>query len=424
MKKTVALILCLALFLCALSSYTDQNTDQEEKNMDKLYTLNWDCEPVEYEHFTDLGHYMIELKGISVNDIPAALAYHAKTGDSYATNACSGTAKKNDRNQVLMSHSMEVESSQHPGFITRISDGKYDTLMITYTGSAGPYRYTPEDLAKMDQDPDYLRSVPIKATDVMNETGLYMSVDMRAGDAEGGMDCPGTNPGKPRASALSAPALVGLNCATVKEAIAFLNDSYDWYTLAFGYASGASYSWNMAFLIGDATGEYGLIEFGRNGVYFTPYQNFQSNYYIHPLLAERATLNHGHGRAAELLGGLVDVQTEQDILANQKNGKYSHEMFRPSWEFYSDAEGLSDINVRRTLSAEEQARIFDEEVIHTGGIPDNVEKLAAYFAGDETGLRDDGFVWLSTIMTGVNCATKHAIIEMWENNTIIEVQWP
>lgn len=389
----------------------------------ELITLHWDDEPVEYEHFTDIGHYMIELKGISINDIPDALAYHAKTADSYEANACSGTVKKNDKNEVLMSHSMEVESSQSPGYITRISDGKYDTILITYSGATSPYKYTPEDLAKLDMDPEYLRSLPVRVTDVMNETGLYMALDMRAGDAEGGMDCPGTNPGKPRASALSAPALVGLNCATVKEALEFLNDSYDWYTLAFSYESGDSFSWNMAFLIGDATGEYGLVEFGRNGIYFTPYQNFQSNYYIHPLLAEHATLNHGHGRAAELLGGLMDVQTEQDILANQKNARYSNQMFNPSWEFYSDAEGLSDINARRTLPADEQARIYDEEIVHTGGIDDNLEKLSAYYAGDEKGLRDDGWVWLGTIMTGVNCAAKHAIIEMWENGTIFEIQW-
>lgn len=385
--------------------------------------LSWDYEPVEYLNITDLGHYMVEIHGVSVNDIEGALVYGSGKNDIYVKGSCSGTAKKNSRNEVLVSHSMDVEISRRPGYLTRISDGKYDTLLITYGGSGTNYKYTPEELAKLDKDVDYLKFLPFTASDTMNEAGLYIAMDMRCGDAEGGMDCPGTNPGKPRACVLSAPSLVALNCGTVREAIDFLNDSYDWYTMAFTYENGDSIFWNMAFLIGDATGEYGLVEFGRNGVYFTPYQNFQSNYYIHPLLSERATVNMGHGRAAALLEGLMSVDTEQDIFENQKKARYRYQMENPSWEYYSDAHALTDVNIRRTLSDEELAAIYDKEIIHTGGFDDNMEKLEAYYNGDESGLRNDEFVWLGTITSGVNCAKKHATIEMWEDGTIFEVQW-
>jgi len=388
-----------------------------------LIKINWDAEPVEYKHFTDIGHYMLEMKDFSIDNLKEGLACSASINDWYGSNCCSGTVKKNDRNEVIMSHSMDMEVSLRPGFLTRIKDGKYDTLLLTYIGSADRYKYNPEELAALDADETYLKSIPFYATDAMNETGLYISLDMRCGDSEGGMDCPGTNPGKVRACALSSAALVALNCGTVREAIEFLNDSYDWYTMTYVDNIGTTLTWNMAFLIGDATGEYGLVEFGRNGVFFTPYQCFQSNYYIHPLLAERAVDNHGHGRANALIGGLMDVQTELELMENQKEARYHIQLLNPSWEYFSDCDELMNINVRRAMSDEMMLKVCDEFFLHAGGVHDHREKLLRYYEGDEKGLRDDGILWMGTITSGVNCAKKHATFEMWENGTIFEVQW-
>ncbi len=394
-----------------------------KKIFDGLVTLKWDSESVEYEHFIDHGHYMLELKNAGVKDIDEALETMALRNDNYSANCCSGTIKKNDKNEVLMSHSMDVEISTCPGFLSRISDGKYDTIIITYAGAGTGYNYDSEGLAALDKDERLLKLAPFQATDVINEAGLYMALDMRCGDEESGMDCPGTNPGKPRAGQLGAPALVGINCGTVKEAIEFLNNSYDWYTFSFKDPDGTPHSWSMAFLIGDATGEYGLVEFGRNGVFFTPYQNFQSNYYIHPLLAERATKNHGHGRAAALLDGLMDVKDEYDIMENQKKARYHIQLRNPSWEYFSDCESLCDINVRRSLSQEEMLKTVDKEIVHVGDCDDVLKRLSAYYEGDEQRLRELNMIWMGTITTGVNCRKKRAMVQMWENDTEFEIQW-
>jgi len=383
----------------------------------------WNLKQVEYENFTDLGNYMLAVRNYSVNDLDIGLAQFTKNNDIYQGNACSGTIKKNSKGEVLMSHSMDVEISQTPGFLTRISDGRYDTLCLTYGGGTGRYKYNPEELKMLDKDTDYLKAMPLTATAVFNEKGLYMSVDMRCGDTKGGMDCPGTNPGKKRACVLSAAALTGINCGTVREAVEFLKDSYDWYTMTYVDNIGTTLTWNMAFLIGDATGEYGLVEFGRNGVFFTPYQCFQSNYYIHPLLAERAVDNHGHGRANALIGGLMDVQTELELMENQKEARYHIQLLNPSWEYFSDCDELMNINVRRAMSDEMMLKVCDEFFLHAGGVHDHREKLLRYYEGDEKGLRDDGILWMGTITSGVNCAKKHATFEMWENGTIFEVQW-
>jgi len=414
---------CLAALVLTMSVGFVTDVTAAGRESKKVISYNWKSTPVEYKNFTDVGHYMLEVKGLSVADIDRALVTTAKLNDGYRTNGCSGTIKKNNKNEVLMSHSMDMDISQTPGFLARITDGKYDTVLLTYIGAQGRYKYNAKELAALDKDEEYLKAMPFNATDVMNEKGLYMCVDMRCGDANSQMDCPGTNPGKPRASALMAPALVSLNCATVKEALQFLQNSYDWYTVFFSYPNGDSFRWSMAFLIGDATGEYGLVEFGRNGVYFTPYQNFQSNYYIHPLLSERATINHGHGRAAALLQGLMDVQTEKDIYENQKKARYTHQLLNPSWKYYSDAQSLSDVNVRRTMPAEQQAAIYHKELIQAGGFKDNIEKLKAYHEGKEEALRNDANLWMGSITSGVNCAKKRAMIEMWENGTVINIKW-
>jgi len=417
-KKCLKLLVMISGIILASMTFA-----ASAKAVKKVVSYNWKITSVEYQNFTDLGHYMLEVKGLSVADIDRALVTTAKMNDGYRRNGCSGTIKKNSKYEVLMSHSMDMDISQTPGFLARITDGKYDTVLLSYIGSQCRYKYNAEELFALDKDVEYLKAMPFNATDVMNEKGLYMCVDMRCGDVNSQMDCPGTNPGKPRASALMAPALIGLNCATVREALQFLQNSYDWYTVFFSYPNGDSFRWSMAFLIGDATGEYGLVEFGRNGVYFTPYQNFQSNYYIHPLLSERATINHGHGRAAALLQGLMDVETEKDIYENQKKARYTHQLMNPSWEYYSDAQSLSDVNVRRKMPTKQQAAIYDKEIIHAGGINDNLEKLKAYHDGNEDALRNDAVLWMGSITTGVNCGKKRAMIEMWENGTVINIKW-
>jgi len=381
-------------------------------------TVNWNYKAVEHKGYTDLGKYVIDFGMIDQDGLERGRLVVNSRVDTLTAPACTGIVKHNSKGEVIMGRNQDLELSNYPVFIAHYVGGKYEAVSFNYN-NYGLIRY--DEYQKGVELPENFREMMAAAScDAFNDAGLYIQADMRT--AKGHMSS-GTNPGAKRVCMGTLAAFVSQNAATVKEALAYLN-TLDIFSPGATDDGQSRAEWDGGYMIGDATGEYGLVEFGRNGVYFTPYQTFQSNYYIHPLLSERAVINHGHGRASTLLDGLMDVQTEQEILENQKKARYHFMMEEPSWKYYSDVESLANVNERRTLSPEEQAALFDAEIIHAGGIDDNLEKLAAYYAGDESGLRGDETIWMGSITSGVNCATKHAIIQMWEkDDTTIEIQW-
>lgn len=385
------------------------------KQIDNKLSINWEYEPVKYQHFTDLGNYVLKLEDADFADFERANALNAKIGDIYP-HCCTACVKRNKKDEVIIGRNMDVNVSQNPAYLTRIKGGKYDTVAFTYLGPGGRHSY--QDLAAQDQDLDDLLMIPYQATDAMNETGFFAESNMREIDPDFDMNCTGTNPGKLRVSTLSAPTLVALNCATVKEAIEFLNNSYDWYSagLEVNGVGEEKESWNLAMIMGDATGEYGLVEFGKNGIYYTPYANGQGNYYIHPSLAEYAVYGTGYGRFAACLKGLPECETAEDMLHNMEACMWKNELLNPGCLGYSDHE--SNLTMRRQRSQEDMQKGFEAQMAPFK------EASLAYYNGNEKPLRDNGKVWTTSFNFGVNCGKKHLILRLWEKDNVqIEYQW-
>ena len=403
-NRIVSLALVLSMLCCA-GACADENTG---------LTLSWESKNISYNNFTDLGNYVVMMNQADFKDFPAANEVIGTYRDMY-TPACTATVKKNSKGEVIVGRNMDVEISQTPAYITEITGGTYRTVSFTYAGETGRYRY--DQLDQLDADAEYLSEIPYLATDAMNEAGLYIETNMREMDDEFELYCSGTNPGKTRACVISAPTLIALNCATVEEAVAWLRDSYDWYTLAFRVGGdGELKSWNLALIIGDATGNYGLVEFGMNGVYYTPYANGQGNYYIHPSLAEYALTGSGYGRLAAALEGLPACETEQDMLHNMEACMWKKEILEPGVLGYSDY--LIDVNERRATSQEDMQKGFEEQLAPYR------DAIEAYYQGDEEALRENGSVWTTSFNFGVNCSTKHLILRLWErDDVIVEYQW-
>ncbi|MDO4938938.1 MAG: hypothetical protein Q4E54_03155 [Lachnospiraceae bacterium] len=246
------------------------------KYISKHMTASWEVDGTRYKNFTDLGDYVVLLGDYDESyDINDALKKLAVTMDIYVPNAgCTGTAKLNKDAEVLMAHNMDLDITQSPAYLYTTSFGKYKTFGVNYIG------HDPQTYEQMKKDgkinEDFLLTIPMRATDVMNETGLYICDNMRMANDER-LIVSGTNPGKTRACLLSVPQLVASECATVQEAVAFLNDSYDFYSLSMPVLD--AYGWNLAFLVGDATGEFGLIEVAGNEFNYLPCCPGQANYY-------------------------------------------------------------------------------------------------------------------------------------------------
>jgi len=396
----------LALGACTNGGSNDVNTTETLYN----YSLSWENKNQKYEHFTDLGNYVIMLNDANAADVEKSLAL-CNDKDIFKQ-GCTGTAKRNSNGEVIFGRNMDVDVSQTPAFITCIKGGKHQALVFTYKGSNG-YRY--DQLAEMDKDADYLLSIPYTGTDAMNEAGLYIETNMREMDSNYNLYCSGTNPGKTRAQFLSLPALVATNCATVDEALEFINDSYDWFTPGF-VLDGDSCIWNTAFLMGDATGNYGLVEIAKNHVYYTPYCQGQGNYYINPEIAQYAVNGSGYGRLAAALKGLPKCETEQEMMDNMKECMWKKELLNPGCLGYSDY--LINVNDRRNTPEAEMQKGFEAKMAPSRPAAE------AYFKGDEKALRDAGNVWTTSFNFGVNCAKRHLMLRLWEReNVIVDIQW-
>lgn len=263
-----------------------------------------------YYNFTDLSNYVIDCDRHHCFDFDAALNYVNKRYDIKRKMGCSALATRADNGDVLIGRNLDLTCSQLPCYISHVKYGKYDTLNFTYDELFdGGLKY--EELLKVGKiDDEYFNAIPMLATDSMNSEGLYIEYNMR--EYEEQFICFGTNPGAEiRVGTYSIPFLVASNCATVKEAIEYLN-TLDLYTLVDKtIASG----WNLCCMIGDAKGHYGLIEIAHEEIKYLPQQHGQGNYYIYPEFNCTSRNQSGYGRLQFGLERIDEIQND-NAMAN------------------------------------------------------------------------------------------------------------
>lgn len=414
MKKSTSVILS-AVLLASVGLVG--NMDVAEAKSKPAWKISWENKNVQYKHFTDLGNYLVLLNDVDVSVFEKANSSIAKYIDRFP-GGCTATVKKNSKGQVVIGRNMDIEISQMPAFAVTVVGGKYKASGFHYFGTVNEYRY--DQLKELDEDEEFLNMVPFLLTDVMNEKGLFIEANMRDMDDEYNFYCDGSVPKpKGRASMLSAMVLAALNCATVPEVVEYLNNSYSWYTLGFDSPEtvlGASTDqgtllWNLACIVGDAKGNYGLIEFAKNKVYYIPYANGQGNYYIHPELNAYQLCGCGYGRFAAALKGLEKCETEYDMMENMKECMWKREILDPGVLGYDDF--VDNINDRRRVSEEEMKKQVDKIMLPLQA------KIKAYYAGDEKPLRDDGSIWTTGFNMGINCAKKHVVLRLWEREDVV-----
>lgn len=295
------------------------------------FDKTWDSEIVKHKGFEDLGNYVIRLPDYTD---PAVLERGLAAGNALADHAerpkfgCTAMAKRNSKGEVVLGRNMDLDISQNPAYIFMTTFGKNKNFCVSYS----PGFYLPyEEVQKLDElDPTIRDMIPFTACDCLNEKGLHIEVNLReknekhvcyglhSSHGEKTRD-DGTPWSELRASTTEAVQLVSQNCATVKEAVDFLNNSYDWYTITPAPDANLVLEQNnMAFMIGDATGEYGLIEIAQDKVNYLPYQFGHANYYITPQWNALETYGAGHGRLAMVSKVIGDVETLDEAMDAMK----------------------------------------------------------------------------------------------------------
>lgn len=278
-------------------------------------TYKWDVANKHYVNFTDMGDYVIDVDEHANFDFDKALTFSNERYDKWSklpSGGCSALGTRAENGDVLIGRNLDLTVSQYPCYVTHVNpvDGfKYKTINFTYDELfvEGDTYETLLNKGKIAEE--YYNALPLLASDSFNEKGLYIEYNMRA--YEKYMICSGTNPKTPnRICTISLPFVVASNCATVEEALNYIRNEVDVYTLLDeSVASG----WNLCFMIGDATGEYGLIEIARNEVMYLPYQHGQGNYYVTPKWNVLSEGQSGYGRLQFGIERINKVQTEEDM---------------------------------------------------------------------------------------------------------------
>lgn len=237
-------------------------------------SYQWDITGKKYANFTDLGRYVIDCDPHRHFDFERARAYINRRYDIRSKIGCTAFGTRAENGDVLIGRNLDLTVSQFPCYITHVKFGKYETLNFTYDEMSDTALRYDELLRQGSIEPEIYNALPMSASDSMNSEGLYIEYNMR--EYERGLACTGTNPHSPtRICTISLPFVVASHCATVAEALQFMRNKLDLYTMVdTSVASG----WNLCCMIGDAYGHYGLIEIANNEIKYLPQQHGQGNY--------------------------------------------------------------------------------------------------------------------------------------------------
>jgi len=326
--KKILTLLCIPVMVLSLTSDVLAKDKKPSVRTPLGASVNWQAKIVRYSNFTDLGNYVLELPDFTD---PASLergrilAAEAVDHGDITKLGCTAMVARNKKGEVVFGRNMDMEVSQKPGYVYRSTFGKYKNISVTYM--PGFYIKYDEILKNGKIEQEFLDRAPMEATDSFNEKGLYIECNMRSGypeitnyglhSAHGETHrADGVAWKDLRMCVLSLPYVVTQNCATVKEAIDYIKNSYDWYTIS--KPGIQEDGWNLTFLIGDATGEYGLLEIAQDEVSYIPYQYGQANYYITPKWNVFDTRGCGQGRLAGVAKQVNTFQTATEAMDAMK----------------------------------------------------------------------------------------------------------
>ena len=457
MKRILPFMLIVSLlFSIGCTAFADYRT------LDDKFT------PDENGVYKDLGDYLIELN-YEEADFEAARAYLDKKlglddSDSFddmpikvdpsvafGSGACTTCSKLNKDGEVIIGRNLDNEVSVCPAFLIHTSFGKYPTVSVRFN-NLDTYTYE-EFKDKGYKDEDYMNYIPFCVTDAMNSEGLYVEANVREPDLY--FLNTGTNPDKERVMVNMLVQMIAMNCATVKDALDYLrNDINIVSTPYINMYTPTQY----AYCIGDATGNFGVIEIARNEVHFVPYASAQGNYYLSPVWTAMDANGSGYGRAERVMDGLEDVNTLEEMMEQMKKPMWSQHILyyentyqdengvtrfvddegNPVVDWRSDLANIlpvdpetghisTDPDAGAELSANSNVRWmmkeenFEEMKAGIVALMEKLgwkEKLEAYYEGDEMPLREERGIFTTGVSYAVNCAQKTMLIKFWEKEDL------
>ncbi len=347
-----------------------------------------------FDHVYDAGTYFY------ANEKKAS-QYFSNEYDDWG-GKCTAVEKTLSDGTVLVGRNMDLNITNKASYIFRTKfPGCYETINLLYT-----FRdISPDDdeIKKNGISDEFRNIMPFIADDVLNSEGLYIEINMREGelfeDGTSKFSCSGTNPkASKRIYMFEVPRYIGDHCATVDEAIEYIK------TLNVYSKDGY---WNYAFLLADATGHCGVLEFAQNKVIWNEGQKAQTNFYIDKDMAAIEDYKAGVGRYETVMNGIDSVKSENDMLALMKDVNYFNVYSPDTCKFDSRSEWVGDGLTYDYLMLPEK-----EEIIHN-----LISDIGAYVHSlSRQELMDLGEYWESVFTVVVNCTQKKLLVRFYEND--------
>ncbi len=268
-------------------------------------------------NFTIVKDYLIEMPTYKSIDYKFAEKWF-RENPIRDVGGCSAVAKDvgtNSEHHVLVGRNMDYSFSKKCAYVIRTNEpGLHKTLGFAYaTNKTSPdFEY----VKKHGISREWRKIAPFFCTDIINDKGLYCEIDMRNieldEDGNNKFWCSGTNDGKglPYVHMVALTRFVVGHCDNVTEAVKYVQNNIN----VFNKVD----EWNFSFLLADAEGNYGVLEFDHNDVRWNEGANCQTNYFISPDMLPRSENKFGYGRLNHLKDNLENV-TDNDSMFNLIN---------------------------------------------------------------------------------------------------------
>ena len=353
-----------------------------------------------FDHVFDAGTYT----SLNYEAGKAALA----KGFGGDAGKCTAIAKTLPNGDTVVGRNLDFYVTHKPAYVVRTKgiEGEYETIGLTYVHVG----YPDNDYVKANGLPKKVYDLlPFSSTDVLNEKGFYIEVNMRydepGKDGKPIFASPSTNPkSKERVSVVMLPRYLGARCATVDEAVA-LAKKLDIYSI-----KAPGMNWSLCMMMADATGNYGLMEIAENKVYFVKKQPVQTNFYVTKSLYKKQHYKSGMGRYDLVMNNIKDVKTEEDMLNLTKKVTYWQCNFPDTCQYDARTELVEDNSKWSTdyiLDPKNAAEVKAKQE----------EGAAKLRAMTREQVMDVGTYWESAFTNLVNCNKKTLTVRFFEDDS-------
>ena len=381
-----------------------------KEKLDELSKKDLDYVTNENTMLKELHERVFDAGTYTKLDYEYADKYFKDTFDEWKKDGlCTAVCKVTKDGTMMVGRNMDLTICNKAAYVMRTAvTGHYKTVGLAFTFRSVSPDY--EQVIKEGITPHFRKVLPFLCDDVLNEKGLYVEINMRNGETwptgDSKFGCSGTNPeSKRRVYLFELVRYIGEHCATVDEAIEYVK-TLDIYSM-YGHEI---HSDNYCFMIADATGHYGVMEFAQNRMIWHDYQQAQANFYLDKDLYAIQTLKAGIGRYNTVMEGIGKVETKEDMLNLMNKVTYFQTYFPDKCQFDNRSEFVGFIpfwtfDYLMNEIKEEEFKVM------IGYVQKFIENSST------KDLRDLGILWQSIFTEIVDCNARKLFVRFYEDDT-------